>query len=823
MSSDKSTESQAKKLDLIQSFLQQVPGRVSAILENWHQLVHSDWDAQLLDMLSERITTLAESGSKFGVPQITQSGNSLISHLSDYHNTGLKPQHDDVVALDGLVHAFKDASIQACNQQAETLLQQADDSDSDAVEISRAKGECKVFLLGIDEGLAASLTRNLQAKNFDVVLVRDADEVIRHYEINPDDHCILISHTDRLTKLFPESKKDGLWNKENGLPGMPVTFIADTNDLQTRLAAMRVDAKAYWSKPVDPFIVAKRIEELTSIEVDALYRILIVEDDPAQADFADAILSKADFKCRSVIDPLLVMDAMSDFKPDLILMDLYMPGASGTELTTIIREQNEFVDVPIVFLSGEQDLDKQLKALSFGGEDFLSKPIAPKHLISTVTNRIRRARQLSNRPGNRTRSEKETGLHTRNYLLERLDALLLSDSSIDESTCVLYLQIDNTEKLIATVGIGGMDVVLADVGKHLKGHLQTQDILTRFGDSSLGLLLSRANLEEIESLANKLCYHVSQQIFEVDNSTAGTTLSIGIFPLESGNQDSRSIIAHAQIASREAQEAGGNQIKLHKSEPKPKTAGGGNADIENLINRAFKEDLFNIFFQPVVALQGSPEAHYQTLIRLQEPDGKLHLAGDFIPAAEEMGLIGKIDQWTTRHAINVVNEHRKQGNLLHLFVSQSTDLLENIERLSWLQEKHRSGHITPKNLTFEFNINEVGKNLNSAKICFEMLQKIGITTLLTRVILTPETERIIRHLPVSYIKLDYSLLSGDGEGIKELIALAHQLRIKVIAPQVEDPRSIAILWSSGTDFVQGNFVQRPENNLIYDFTESVLN
>jgi EAL domain-containing protein (putative c-di-GMP-specific phosphodiesterase class I) len=161
--------------------------------------------------------------------------------------------------------------------------------------------------------------------------------------------------------------------------------------------------------------------------------------------------------------------------------------------------------------------------------------------------------------------------------------------------------------------------------------------------------------------------------------------------------------------------------------------------------------------------------------------------------------------------------------MLHLFVSQSTDLLENIERLSYLQAKHKSGQIVAKNLTFEFNINDVGKNLNSAKICFDMLNKIGISSLLTRVILTPESERIIRHLPLSYIKLDYSLLSGNGEGIKELIELAHQLNIKVIAPQVEDPRSIAILWSSGTDFVQGNFVQRPENNLIYDFNESVLN
>jgi EAL domain-containing protein (putative c-di-GMP-specific phosphodiesterase class I) len=232
--------------------------------------------------------------------------------------------------------------------------------------------------------------------------------------------------------------------------------------------------------------------------------------------------------------------------------------------------------------------------------------------------------------------------------------------------------------------------------------------------------------------------------------------------------------------------------------------------------------LFAVFFQPVVALQGSPEAHYQTLIRLQEPDGKLLTASDFIPAAERLGLVGQIDKWTTRQAINAINEHHKQGTHLHLFVSQSSELLEDMDRLSWLREKRRTGHFGKNNLTFEFNINEVGKNLNSAKICFDVLGKIGITTLLTRVTLTPESERILRHLPISYIKLDSSLLANPDNSIRELISLAHELKIKVIAPQVEDPRSIAILWSSGADFVQGNFVQRPENNLIYDFTESVL-
>jgi diguanylate cyclase (GGDEF)-like protein len=820
MSSDRSP-SQSTKTNLMSSFLHQVPGRVSAILENWHQLVHSDWKGDLLDNLIERITALSESSEKFAVHQIAQSGKSLIGHLSDYHNTGLKPQHDDVVALDGLVHAFKDASIQACNQQAEALAREPEAQATSAAP-QAVHDNHKVFLLGIEETLAAGIIRNLQAQEFDVTLLDSAAEIIHKYELNPTSACFLISHTRMLGKLFPESKSGGLWNKSNGLPGVPVAFIADSPDLKTRLAAIRVDASAYWYQPIDPFVVAKRVNDLCTQHAHTQYRVLIVEDDPAQADFADAILSKAQFDCRIVTDPLQVLEALHEFRPDLILMDLYMPEASGTELTAVIREQNEFIDIPIVFLSGEQDLDKQLSALSFGGEDFLSKPIAPKHLIRTVTNRIRRAHQLSHRFHGDASNEKVSGLHSRHYLLERLDALLISEAALDEITGVFYLQIDKPEEFIASVGIGGLDVVLSEVAKHLKERLQAQDILTRFGDNSLGMLALRSSAEELNQLAQSLCDHIQNQIIEVENTTVVVTLSVGVYPVEAGNQDSRSIIAHAQIASRRAAEAGGNQINIYTVE-KPAVADiHQTEDMGSLLKKALKEDYFDVFFQPVVALQGSSIAHYQTLLRLQEPDGNLYTAGEFIPIAEELKMIAEIDQWVTRQAINLVNENLKKGTHLHLFVSQSIDLLDNMERLSWLSKKHSAGHLFKNTLTFEFNIHEVGRNLKTAKICFEMLNKLGISCLLTRVTMTPETEQVIHHLPIRFIKLDNSLLNNPGEDVQQLIELAHSRNIKAIAPQVEDPRSLAVLWSSGIDYVQGNFVQRPESNLIYDFNESVL-
>ncbi len=808
----------ARKAELLRAFLNQVPGRVSAILENWHKLVQGDWDGQLLTSLQERLNTLTEAGAKFGVNQIKLSGQSLLSHLAKFNDSTHKPAHDDVVTLDGLIHAFKDAALQACDQQ-----KRQDEAAASAQQFSTDTGSRKIFLLGLDEATTAALTNTLQSQHFVVESVPDSKALYTILASGIQPSSALISHIDQLEAIYPEQKHQGLWHKSGGLPGLPVAFITDSNDLQLRLAAMRTESKAYWTMPVDPFVVATRMQELTSPNSHAAYRVLIVEDDPSQADFASAVLKKASFECRNVTDPLSVMEALYDFRPDLILMDLYMPGASGTELTTVIREQSEFVDTPIVFLSGEQDRDKQLKALSFGGEDFLSKPIAPKHLISTVTNRIQRALQLTHRLGEFATNEDESGLFTRKYLLERVDTLLSSGTFDKKVAAVLYLDIDNADEVLNLVGIGGMDVVLAEIGTHLSQTLQPNDVLSRFGDSSIGLLTIQDSPQALEAFGRKLCADVAKQTLEVENHTLGVTLSIGVYPIEDTRKDSRSLFSQAKLASNLARDSGGNKIYIQQPEEDLLSTNKEEA-YSKLIIKAIENGYFEIFFQPIVALKGntSDEALYQTLIRLQVPNGKLLMAGEFIPAAEQMGVISKIDQWSTRSALAIINEQHSQGNKLHLFVSQSVDLLENMERLTWLRERHRTGVVHANSLTFEFSLAEIAKNLNSAKLCFDMLANTGINTLLKGVTNSVESKRVLNHLKIKYIKLDTRLLEQPEQGLKELISLAHSLKIKVIAPQVEDPKSIALLWSSGTDYVQGFFVQRPENNLIYDFHESVL-
>ena len=122
--------------------------------------------------------------------------------------------------------------------------------------------------------------------------------------------------------------------------------------------------------------------------------ILIIEDDETLASFYAGVLQSAGMQTCVVTEPRQVMAPLADFQPDLITCDIHMPQCNGIELATLIRQQPEFVRVPIIFLSAETSLDQQAQALRQGGDDFITKPVSPETLVSAAQSRARRHRSL---------------------------------------------------------------------------------------------------------------------------------------------------------------------------------------------------------------------------------------------------------------------------------------------------------------------------------------------------------------------------------------------------------------------------------------------
>lgn len=177
-----------------------------------------------------------------------------------------------------------------------------------------------------------------------------------------------------------------------GLADVPALVAGIRQDLEVHVAALRAGASRYLPMPFASQHAGELVDELTGRAPPEAYRVLLVDDDPAVMAVHARILEAAGMRVRCIPEPMRSFDAIAEFAPDVLLLDVYMPGLSGPELASIVRERSDCRHLAIVFLSVEGDFGRRLAALSLGGDDFLIKPVNPDHLVAAVAARAKRMR-----------------------------------------------------------------------------------------------------------------------------------------------------------------------------------------------------------------------------------------------------------------------------------------------------------------------------------------------------------------------------------------------------------------------------------------------
>lgn len=306
---------------------------------------------------------------------------------------------------------------------------------------------------------------------------------------------------------------------------VPVIFISASDDIHTRLMAVRAGGQAYFTKPVDVGSLIDALDQLTVHEKQAPYRVLIVEDSITQAGLYSSMLKHYAVETQIISDPLKVMKAIVEFNPDLILLDMYMPECNGNELAQVIRQNETYVSIPIVFLSAETDKDKQLEAMSAGGDDFLSKPIKATHLIKAVTSRVERYRKLRALMMN----DSLTGLLNHTSIKVRLTQEL-NRSRRQENGVLSYvmLDIDHFKNINDTYGHATGDRVLKSLARFLQQRLRRSDVIGRYGGEEFAIILPDTPLEQAYALMQELNHGFSKVHHIAGKQEFSVTFSAGV-------------------------------------------------------------------------------------------------------------------------------------------------------------------------------------------------------------------------------------------------------------------------------------------------------
>ncbi len=794
--------------ELKKAFLGHLPHRVAAVEEAWLALREGGWHTDLLQRLFQRIQALGGSCAKFELTQVGEAVLSLEVFLSSFVEGGIFPKAAQLRELDALVEQLREISltVAGADQERSKAHQEA---------AAAVSNEQTVFVLENPDPVTGGLCPALNALDLKIRTYKRPRDV--RARLKRERPLAVLSDACFLPELSAGGIVETLHSERLGR--VPLVILGDPSSLEQRLEAMRAGSDAFMPLSVESDKLIAKIRELVIPPAEEPYRVLIVEDDPTQAEHAAAILRKGNMQTCTVLEPLKVLDSIREFQPNLVLLDLYMPDADGVELTTIIREHPEFVHIPIVFLSGEHDPDKQLAALSAGGDDFLDKPIRPRHLIKTVSNRIRRAQELETSLVGAVARDRLTGLMDRRALMQALHRVSGEKRHAGNAKGILFIGIDAAERLLDVTGIRGMDSLIAKIGVLLSDALLPADCAGRFGDYSFVVITERAQPKAISEFAASLCKTIESRLFELENQALSVTFSIGVYVVEDTEDDPWMLVSNAEKAHRIARDAGGNQTHVYvgRDSTLKKTQ-----QLEGLIRRTLEEGSFRVMFQPIVPLRRGGVEHYQTLLRLPARGGEFIQAGEFIPVAERSDLIFEVDRWITEFALKVIKEKKWQRKKIHLFVSQSVSSVNDPERLAWLEERSRLLVAGEAELTLEFQIAGVASHLSPAKAYFDALRSMGIGVLLTG--LTDEAShlKLLSRLSVDVVKVSIELVKRRPEKLAGVVEQVHKLGKPVIAQRIENSQVIAQLWMTGVDFIQGNFVQRPDEKLGYDFSESVL-
>lgn len=475
---DPARDLQEKMRALRAAYAAQLPEKIQQVEAAWAKLSPEAWDGETLQTLHRLVHSLTGSGATFGFPELSTAARSLEGYLKELVSQS--------APASGAQRTSIERQLVDLRQSAHVPVEAEGVPELTVATVPAAgSGEVKqVFIVENEAEIAQELA--LQLGHFGYgVRVFDRLDVFREAMKTMDRKVVVLMETS-----FPGDSLGGVKAMSELQQGrenpMPVLFMSTRDDIDARLAAARAGGCAYFTKPVNTGDLIDKIDELSSTLPQQPYRVLIVDDSVAMTTYYATVLEQAGMEVKVVNNPLEVMGPLTEFSPDLILMDIYMPECNGMDMAKVIRQLDSHISIPIVYLSAESDLSKQLTAMSLGGDDFLTKPIQPDHLVSSVSSRVQRSRMLRSFMVR----DSLTGLLNHTAIKDQLELEVARAKRLKTPLVFAMVDIDFFKKVNDTYGHPVGDRVIKSLSRLLKQRLRETDVVGRYGGEEFAVIMS---------------------------------------------------------------------------------------------------------------------------------------------------------------------------------------------------------------------------------------------------------------------------------------------------------------------------------------------
>lgn len=628
---------------------------------------------------------------------------------------------------------------------------------------------------------------------------------------------------------------------------IPVIFVTALAEAADDARGLKIGAADYITKPVNPDLLRMRVR--TQLELQRYrqnpvmfgvvahaesgrpYSLLVVDDVPANIyELLEAL--KDSYRIQVANSGAKALEIVhGSTPPDLILLDVLMPEMDGYEVCRRIKSTPEGKNIPVIFVTVADAVEEKLKGFELGAADYITKPFDIDEVRARIRTHLeltRLWRFLEDLVAQRTAmlqvSEEKyrilahrdplTGLPNRVLLAELLAHTIQHSERTHTQFALLSLDLDNFKTINESLGHSQGDQLLVEVGKRLQRLLPDSDAIARTGGDEFEIILEhKENMPWVDLLAQRMIDALGDPfILDGHSVYIGASIGIALYPADGTSVET--LQSNADAALHQAKAHGRGVMRFFS--PEMSSRAKTRLTLEADLRRAFDHDEFRLYYQPQVDLLSGQIVGLEALVRWEHPVRGIIPPDEFIPLAEESGLVIRLGDWVLHEACRQIKLWSTAGlaprqtavNVSAVQLSRG-NLVESVRHALEL-----SG-IVPEQLELEITESFVMADRDQSFKSLAEIKALGVRLSIDDFGTGYSSLAYLQQLEVHKLKVDMSFVrdmltnSGNASIVKAVIALGHSLGLEIIAEGVEEEEQAVHLRALQCDVIQGYLISRP--------------